>query len=255
MDAAYFDRWYADMAVSTGHSDIQLGCLGLPPELESTSLLSWDGIDDVVDALALAPGDTFVDLACGRGGYGLEIARRTRSRIAGVDFSAVAIERARVRAFDDWADVGAEFRVGDLVATGLPDGCAAAVMCIDAMQFAQPYRDGLAECLRILAPGGRLALTGWAPKQPGDPDVPERLRRDIPAEVEAAGFIDIRPQPKPQWQQAERAMWRAAVAADPSGDPALQSMHDEGVRTLPIIDRVDRLLVTARRRAPAPADL
>jgi len=85
--AEYFDQWYADMAVSPTHQDVAIQTLGLPPELESTSLLSWDGIADVTDALGVGPDDVLVDLACGRGGYGLEIARRTGAELIGVDFS------------------------------------------------------------------------------------------------------------------------------------------------------------------------
>ncbi|WP_410628466.1 SAM-dependent methyltransferase [Amycolatopsis sp. cmx-8-4] len=49
-------------------------------------------------ALDLRAGRVLVDLACGRGGYGLEIARRSGCRVVGIDFSRVAIEHARRRA-------------------------------------------------------------------------------------------------------------------------------------------------------------
>src|SRR5689334_14659724 len=96
--AQHFDAWYADMDDSPSRDEIVRRTLGLPPGLESSSLLGWDGIADVTAALALEAGDVLLDLACGRGGYGREIAQRTMSRLVGVDFSAVAIERARVRA-------------------------------------------------------------------------------------------------------------------------------------------------------------
>lgn len=38
-----------------------------------------------------------LDLACGRGGYGLTIAARTGARLIGVDFSAEAIRQAAYR--------------------------------------------------------------------------------------------------------------------------------------------------------------
>jgi len=43
-DAAYFDRWYADMAASPARDAIVSRTLGLPPELQSSSLLPWSGI-------------------------------------------------------------------------------------------------------------------------------------------------------------------------------------------------------------------
>ncbi|HZC71067.1 MAG TPA: hypothetical protein VE442_10250 [Jatrophihabitans sp.] len=68
--AERFDQWYADMANSPARDEIAARTLGLPAELESSSLLSCDGIADVTAALAVRPGDVLVDLACGRGGYG-----------------------------------------------------------------------------------------------------------------------------------------------------------------------------------------
>lgn len=191
-------------------------------------------------------GDVVADLGCGRGGYGLEIARRTGTRLVGVDFSTVAIERALGRHAQAWSDVEAEFRVGTLTASGLPAKSVAAVLCVDAMQFADPYEDGFAECRRVLRPGGRLVVTGWEPREAGDPAVPERLRRDIGAALVAAGFGDVRVSEKPAWQQAERAMWEAAAATEPDDDPALDSLRAEGTRVLTIIERVRRVLVTGR---------
>lgn len=79
--AEYFDGWYAGIARSDALDPIQQRHLGLPPWLLSTSLLTWDGIAEAEAALRLPPGGTLVDLACGRGGYGLEIAARAGARL------------------------------------------------------------------------------------------------------------------------------------------------------------------------------
>ena len=86
------------MVGSAAKDEIQQRQLGLPPHLLSTSLLSWEGIAEVVRALSVGPGDTVLDLACGRGGYGLEIAFRTGAHLVGVDFSAEAVRQAREHA-------------------------------------------------------------------------------------------------------------------------------------------------------------
>jgi Ohr subfamily peroxiredoxin len=82
-----------------------------------------------------------VDLACGRGGYGLEIAARTGARLIGIDFSAEAVRQAREQARR--LGVTADFRIGDLAATGLDAGSADAVLCVDAIHFA-PQPDAAA---------------------------------------------------------------------------------------------------------------
>ena len=81
--AEYFDGWYADMVTSAAKDDIAQRHLGLPAHLLSSSLLTWDGIADVVDALRLSAGQVLLDLACGRGGYGLEVAARTEAELIG----------------------------------------------------------------------------------------------------------------------------------------------------------------------------
>ena len=107
-----------------------------------------------------ASGDTLLDLACGRGGYGLEVAARTDTRLVGVDFSAEAVRQAQRQA--ELLGRTAGFRVGDLVATGLDDGSVHGVLCIDAVQFAVPPEGTYAELRRVLAPGGRVVLTCWS---------------------------------------------------------------------------------------------
>src|SRR5215472_12836054 len=101
--AEYFDGWYADMIASPVKDEIQQRHLGLPPRLLSTSLLGWEGIAEAVAALRLSPG-------------------RTGARLVGVDFSAEAVRQAREQA--RLLGVTADFRVGDLAATGLGTGSA-----------------------------------------------------------------------------------------------------------------------------------
>ena len=245
LTAEYFDGWYADMVSSPVKDEIQQRHLGLPPQLLSTSLLGWEGIAEVTAELRLAPGDTLVDLACGRGGYGLEIAGRTGARLVGVDFSAEAVRQAREHA--ERLGATADFRVGNLTATGLDAGSAAGVLCVDAIQFAAPPQAAYREIRRILEPGGRAVLTCWeAVGRDDERVVPPRLRQvDLRAGLTAAGFADVEVQDRPGWRAPERAMWEEAAALDPGDDPALRSFHDEGVRSLGMMDLVRRVLATA----------
>jgi SAM-dependent methyltransferase len=245
--ADYFDGWYADMTGSPVTDAIHQRYLGLPPHLLSTSLLGWDGIAEAAAALCLAAGRTLVDLACGRGGYGLEVATRTGARLVGVDFSAEAVRQAREQARRLGA--AAEFHVGDLAATGLDTGCADAVLCVDAIHFAPQPAAAYREIARILASGGRTVLTCWEPRFWDDERLPKRLRRvNLQAGLAAAGFGDIEVCDRPGWRAAERAMWEEAAALDPGQDPALRAFHDEGVRSLPTFGLVRRVIATATAR-------
>jgi SAM-dependent methyltransferase len=248
--AAYFDGWYADMAGSPAKDELVRRHLGLPAGLLSTSLLGWEGIAEVTQALRLAPGDTLLDLACGRGGYGLEIAARAGARLVGVDFSAEAVRQAREHARR--SDRTAEFLVGDLAGTGLAADSVDAVVCVDAVQFADRPDAAYGELRRVLKPAGRAVLTCWEAVDRGDERVHERLRRvDLGAGLRSAGFGDVRVRERPGWLDRERALWQEVAALDPGGDPALSSLHEEGLRCLESLHLIRRVMATATLAAPA----
>jgi ubiquinone/menaquinone biosynthesis C-methylase UbiE len=245
MDAPGFHAWHADVADSPACARIFQRALGLPARVVSNSLLTGAGLAEVAAALRVAPGQILVDLACGRGGYGREVARRAGARLVGLDFSAVAVTIA--------AQGGprgrARFCVGDFTAPGLRDHSVDAVMCIDAIQFSDPPAAALRECRRILASGGRLAVTAWEPRGPVPDGVPERIRRmNLARDLAGAGVEEIEVTEKPHWY-AERTLWQAALQADASGDPALASLREEATQALAAFDVRRRVLATAT--APA----
>ncbi|MEV6299503.1 class I SAM-dependent methyltransferase [Actinoplanes sp. NPDC051861] len=139
----------------------------------------------VVDAADLRAGNRFLDVACGSGEASARAAERG-ARPVGVDLSAamVGLARSRFPAID--------FRQAS--AEALPFAAAS----FDAVagnfllhHLAEP-QVAVAECARVLAPGGRLALSVW--------DLPERARFvgvlvDAVAEVGAAPPADLPPGP------------------------------------------------------------
>lgn len=194
-DATMFNSWYADMAGSSVKDEIVQRHLGLPPALLSSSLLDWEGMGEVTEALRLSDGSTLLDLACGRGGAAL----------IGVDFSSEAVSQAREHA--ERLGRIAEFRVGDLAATGLQSGSVDAVVCVDAIQFARQPDAAYRELLRVLALAGRVALTSWEAVDKDDERLSERVRlvalRDG---LSTAGFADVQVADRPAWGVRERSM-------------------------------------------------
>ncbi|MBT0768854.1 class I SAM-dependent methyltransferase [Kineosporia sp. J2-2] len=190
-------------------------------------------------------GGTVADIACGRGSYGIELARRSDARLVGVDFSEVALEQARVTAGRRLDENQAEFTVGTLTETGLADRSVHGLLCSDSVQFADTI-DILNEFRRILAPGGRLALTTWQATQAGDPEVPDRIRRlDLRRDLEAAGFRDVVVESRPAWRDAEKGLYEEAVGAPADGDEALASLRDEGRVALRNWDALQRIVAFA----------
>ncbi len=242
--AAYFDGWYADMASTPAKDEIMQRHLGLPPDLVTTSTIPWEAIAEIETGLHLDPGDTLLDLACGRGGIGLELAARTGARVIGVDLSAEAVRQARDTARR--LNCAGDFLIGELTATGLDADTVDAVLCIDSIQFADPPEAAYREIRRVLVPGGRVVLTSWEPRAVGDAGLPARLRAvDLAAGLTSAGFEDIQVREQPIWRSTEHAMWQEAAALDPGDNAALRSFHDEGVQSLETFDRLRRVSATA----------
>jgi SAM-dependent methyltransferase len=244
--ADFFNQWYAEMGRSARRDQIARRALGLPSDMDASGVLPWAALAEVAAALNLAPGQLLVDLGCGRGGYGLEIARQTGARLLGLDFSPVAVAAARDRAAS--ADVAgrAAFFVGDMTANGVGTGTADAVVCIDTIMFPGAHLDALRECRRILAPGGRLALTSWESTNLADERNAQWARRiDLMRDLSEAGFEQVDVADKPAWREAERDLWESAIQADAAGDPAIESLHEEARRALDLFDITRRVCATA----------
>ena len=149
--AEYFDGWYANQTAAPTVADIMNRHMGFPPGTRA-GVVAAEAIPELTGELRLGPGSTLLDLACGRGAYGLLIAKATGASLIGVDFSAQALAEAREQA----ARMGvptATFQVGELTATGLPDASVEGVLCTDAIQFPDQPAVAYDEIRRVLKPG------------------------------------------------------------------------------------------------------
>ena len=113
----------------------------------------------LADALGLAPdAGLVVDVGCGTGRHARRLAREGVA-VVGVDLSHGLLTAARAAA------PGLGWVRADARRLPLPDGCAAAVLSLCQGAFGiTPGGDAavLAEIVRILRPGGRLALTAFS---------------------------------------------------------------------------------------------
>jgi SAM-dependent methyltransferase len=95
--AAGFDEVFSAPASPGIRRVWELAEPDLSPEIEPLSFVSADLLRYVVQALDLSPGQTLVDLGCGRGGPGLWLTREAGVSLVGVDFSPVAVDQAAHR--------------------------------------------------------------------------------------------------------------------------------------------------------------
>ena len=86
LSAEYFDGWYADQAAAQVVAEIMNRHMGLPPGTRAGTV-PGEAIPELAEELRLRPGSMLLDLACGRGAYGLLITRQAGTSLIGVDFS------------------------------------------------------------------------------------------------------------------------------------------------------------------------
>jgi SAM-dependent methyltransferase len=168
-----------------------------------------------------------VDVGCGRGGPGLWVAAATGAKLVGIDIAETALAYARSRADQVGLSDRVEYRLGSFEETGLSDGCAQAVMSVDALIFSPDKAAALVELARILVPGGRLVLTTWDyHSQPvgRPPQVPDH--RPL---LDEAGFELVSYEETEAWRERQERIGEALLAA--FEDLAAESGEDpEAVR-------------------------
>ena len=111
-------------------------------------------VEATLDAAGVTRGRRLLDVCTGPGLLAAAAAKRG-ALVAGLDFAeaVVAVARRNVP--------GVVFRQGDAQALPYPDGGFDAVVCgYGIIHLPEPER-ALAEMYRVLAPGGRLAVSVW----------------------------------------------------------------------------------------------
>jgi ubiquinone/menaquinone biosynthesis C-methylase UbiE len=94
-------------------------------------------------------GKDVVELGCGSG-LGAELIARLKPRsYVGLDLMPEQIALAEKRDIP-----GARFLVGDASAVDLPDACADVVVVFGILHHVERWREAVAECRRLLRPGG-----------------------------------------------------------------------------------------------------
>jgi ubiquinone/menaquinone biosynthesis C-methylase UbiE len=138
---------------------------------------------------SLRPGETVVDLGCGGGLDVLLAAARLgpAGKAIGIDMTPEMIERARRNAARQGL-ANVEFHLATIDRLPLPDGSADCIISNCVINLAPDKRAVFREMYRVLKPGGRVAVSDIALKQP----LPDELARNILAYIGCvAGAISI----------------------------------------------------------------
>lgn len=179
----------------------------------------------LLEAAKVGPGTKVLDVATGSGGLAAEAAGRG-AHVIGIDLSPGMLVLARR------LHPGIDFSVGEVEHLPLPDAAVDAVVCSFGLGHFPFPEVAIAECMRTLVPGGRLALSWW--------DASERHRiqglfRDAIGEIGVAPPADI-PRGHSSLRFCERGEFRRLLEGAGLADVALQDY-----RTTHLVPDVDTL--------------
>lgn len=153
--------------------------------------------DAVLDALPLRPGGHLLELGFG-GGSLLAASLRLQPdlKATGLDRSSEAVAVVAKRRHEEIEAGRLTLLEGQATDLPFPDGTFSAVAAVNVLYFWPDLEPVLAECRRVLAPGGRLVLgytdatrletmDGFHPRSPGT----------LEAILEETGFEDVTTSP------------------------------------------------------------
>ncbi|MFP4600868.1 MAG: arsenite methyltransferase [Persicimonas sp.] len=158
---------------------------------------------------AIQPGETVLDLGAGAGFDAFLASDQVGDEglVIGVDMTPEMVEKARENA----AKIGAtniSFRLGEIEHLPVPDASVNAIISNCVINLSPDKPQVFAEAMRVLAPGGRLAISDVV----ATAEMPDEILEDLQlhsccvsgastidtlqAMLEDAGFVDIRIEPK-----------------------------------------------------------
>ena len=149
----------------------------------------------LLDALAIGPGESVLEVGCGSGVIMRELARRTAgaNRLIGRDISPYLLREARALARRAGLFEHIDFGEGRAEALPLPDG--AVDVALSSTVFEEGDADQmLAEIVRVTRPGGRIGVVVRAV------DMPFWVNLPLDPTVEGEGRC---PQHDRQWRRAQ----------------------------------------------------
>ena len=117
-----------------------------------------------VEHLQLSPGNRVLDAGCGTGAsvFPAAAAVGPSGHVIGIDVAETMLARARSKA-EAQGLRNVSFTPADMAATGFPDASFDAVISVFSVFFVPDMIRQVAEFRRLLRPGGKLAVTVWAP--------------------------------------------------------------------------------------------
>jgi len=117
--------------------------------------------EELCEAMDLRAGQTVLDVAAGNGNASLAAARRF-AEVTSTDYVPALLEQGRRRAEADRLDI--TFQVADAERLPFPAASFDVALSTYGVMFAPDQERAAGELVRVVRPGGRIALASWTPE-------------------------------------------------------------------------------------------
>jgi len=117
--------------------------------------------ESLCEAVDLEAGTHVLDVACGNGNAALAAAHRF-AKVIGVDYVPALLERAGERARAERLDI--DFVEGDAERLPFPEAAFDTALSTFGVMFAPDHARAAHELVRVVRPGGKIALASWTPE-------------------------------------------------------------------------------------------
>ena len=200
------------------------------------------GCGNPVALASLKPGETVVDLGAG-GGFDCFLAAKQvgeNGQVIGVDMTPDMLTKARMNA-EKMGSKNVEFRLGEIEHLPVADNSVDIIMSNCVINLSPDKSSVYRDALRVLKPGGRLAIADIVATAP----LPAKIQQDLALVaacvggaatiddteemLKEAGFVEIKVQPKDKSRELIRA-WDPHKS-DKAGDYVV-SAYIEAVKPL-----------------------
>lgn len=115
---------------------------------------SLEVIYDLALEVGVGGGTLVVDAGCATGGRSRELIRRTGCRVEGVELLPQLTEWGMAETAAAGMTDRLSFQQGSILALPVPDAYADVVLCTDVLGIIENLPQAVAECARVLKPGG-----------------------------------------------------------------------------------------------------
>jgi tocopherol O-methyltransferase len=173
----------------------------------------------------LPTGARVLDSGCGIGASSIMLARDLGCQVDGITLSEEQVRRATEKAAEAGVAEQTTFRLMDAMHTDYADNTFDVVWSLESCELMPDKQAYLAECMRVLKPGGRLVVATWCSRddqlKPAEVKLLRRLYRDfaisfvLPLEhyEKLCAELDYTGVDSADWTERVRATWKLSSEA------------------------------------------